>query len=169
MHVYYAKIRKNNIFRRIYIMSLYGHGLIKESLVDDEIENIDIKPFVELMAYDDISRGSDEQIANFLESELCQVLQERQVLNKKAMIRLDKDADEKRRIKLAAYQLAKEANDPAFKKLVMYREKMKEQRAIIMKKYGKQARKIAVKAQKEYIKTARKEPSDKNFGMGDQK
>ena len=159
MHWYYAKIKIIIILGGYITMSLYGRELVKESLVDSDIENIDLKPYIELMAYDDISRGSDEQIASFLESELCQVLQERQVLNKKAMIRLDRDADEKRRIKLAAYQLAKENNDPAFKKLVMYREKMKEQRAIIMKKYGKQAKKIAVKSQKEYIKNARKEPA----------
>ena len=137
-------------------MSLYGHKFIKESTVDEELEGLDLTPYVEMVAYDDISRGSDEQIKEFCESELAKVFLEKQVLNKPAMMRLDKASDVKRRTKLIAYQLAKEANDVAWKKMVKYRELMKEQRAIIMKKYGKKAQKIAMASQKEYIKTARK-------------
>ena len=138
---------------------LFGHSFLSESLVDNELSGIDLTPYVQIVAFDDISRSSSEQIKEFCESELAQVLQERQVLNKKAMMRLDKDADIKRRTKLIAYQLAKEANDPAWRKMCLYREKMKEQRAVIMKKYGKKAQKIALASQKEYIKTARKEPN----------
>lgn len=140
-------------------MSLYGHKFLEESY-DNELEGIDLKPFIELMAYDDISRASEEQIHEFCDSELAAVLQERQVLNKTTMMRLDKASDVKRRTKLVAYQLAKNANDPAFRKMCMFRTKMKEQRAIVMKKYGKKAAKIANVAQREYIKTARKEPTN---------
>ena len=140
-------------------MSLYGHKFLEESC-KDEFEGVDLQPYVELMAYDDISRGSDEQIHEFCDSELATVLQERQVLNKATMMRLDKASDAKRRTKLIAYQLSKEANDPAWRKMCLYRAKMKEQRAIVMKKYGKKAAKLANLAQKEYIKTARKEPTN---------
>lgn len=140
---------------------LYGHSFLKESLVDDELKDVDLKPYVELVAYDDLSRGTTEQIHEFCESELATVLQERQVLNKGTMMRLSKQDDVRRRQKLIAYQLAKEANDPAWKKMTLYRSKMKEQRAIIMKKYGKKAQKIANASQKEYIKAARKEPAKK--------
>lgn len=139
---------------------LYGNSFMKESLVvDDELKDVNLQPYVEMIAYDDISRGSTEQIKEFCESELATVLQERQVLNKGTMMRLSKQDDVKRRTKLIAYQLAKEANDPAWKKMTLYRSKMKEQRAIILKKYGKKAQKIALASQKEYIKTARKEPA----------
>lgn len=149
-------------------MALYGNA-VRENLLDEELEGINLNEYVQLVCYDDISRGSDAQVQEFCESELAEYLQEAQVLNKKAMMRLDKASDSKRRTKLIAYQLAKEANDPAWKKMVLFREKMKEQRAILMKKYGKKAQKIAVKAQKEYIKAAKSRPSDPTFGMSDGK
>jgi len=139
---------------------LYGHKLIQENYeVDDELKDVNLQEYVSLIAYDDISRGSDVQIKEFCESELAQVFCEKQVLNKPAMMRLDKQSDVKRRTKLIAYQLAKEANDVAWKKMIKYRELMKEQRAIIMKKYGKKAQKIAMASQKEYIKAAKKATS----------
>lgn len=145
-------------------MSLYGHrftNILSESAApeDEELKGIDLKPFIEAMAYDDISRGTDEQIHEFCNSELAQVLQEKQVLNKPTMMRLDKASDQKRRQKLIVYQLAEQANDPAFKKMVFHRKKMKEYKAILMKKYGKKAEKIAAVSQREYIKAARKAPS----------
>lgn len=140
--------------------TLYGHKFIKESSeVDEELKDVDLKEYVSLIAYDDISRGSDEQIKEFCESELAKVLCEKQVFNKPEMMRISKQTDLKRRTKLIAYQLAKEANDVAWRKMVKYRALMKEQRDIIMKKYGKKAQKIALASQKEYIKTARKASS----------
>ena len=124
--------------------------------MDEELQGVDLKNYVSLIAYDDISRGSDAQIKEFCESELAQVLCEKQVFNKPEMMRISKQTDLKRRTKLIAYQLAKEANHPAWKKMVKYRALMKEQRDIIMKVFGKKAQKIALASQKEYIKTARK-------------
>ena len=143
-------------------MSLYGHKVVRESAIkNDELAGIDLKPYVEAIAYDDISRCTDDQVKAFVESEMAVVLQEKQVLNKGSMMRLSKADDEKRRIKLVAYQLAKEANDADWKKMVEYRDKWKEYRGKVMKKYGAKAKKIAVAAQKEYIKNARKAPVEK--------
>ena len=143
-------------------MALYGHsvlsGVVKEASTD-ELQGVDFKPFVELMAYDDISRGDAEQIQEFCTSEVAQVLQEKQVLNKGTLMRLSKADDEKRRIKLVAYQLAKDAKDPDWEKMCKYRKEWKKYRGKIMKKYGARATKIAKQAQKEYIKNARKEPA----------
>jgi len=140
-------------------MSLYGHKLIQSvNEADDELKGLDLTPYIEMLAYDDISRGSEEQIHEFMESELATVLTEKNVLSKKSVYKLNmRDIDKKRRIKMVAYQMAKENNDPAFKKMTLYRDKWKEQRAIIMKKYGKRAIKVATVAQKEYIKAAKKE------------
>ena len=71
-------------------------------------------------------------------------------------MRLSKADDEKRRVKLMAYQLAKNANDPQFTKLKMYTAKRKECIAKIMQKYGSKATKMAKIAQKNYIATAKK-------------
>lgn len=146
-------------------MSLYGHKFLAENSVEDkDLEGINLESYIQTIAYDDISRGSEEQIHEFLESELATVLTERNVLNKKQIVKLNmREIDSKRRIKMVAYQMAKENNDPAFKKMQKYRELWKEQRAIVLKKYGKKAIKVAKVAQKEYIKAAKKEdkPADK--------
>ena len=146
-------------------MSLYGHKILnavnEAEIEDKDLAGIDIQEFVQLIAYDDISRGSEEQIHEFLESELATVLTERNVLNKKTVLKLNmREIDSKRRVKMVAYTLAKKANDPNFAKMVKYRNLMKEHRAAILKKYGAKAEKIAKVAQKEYIKAAKKE-SDK--------
>lgn len=147
-------------------MSLYGHKFLAENSVEDkDLEGINLESYIQTIAYDDISRGSEEQIHEFLESELATVLTERNVLNKKQIVKLNmREIDSKRRIKMVAYQMAKENNDPAFKKMQKYRELWKEQRAIVLKKYGKKAIKVAKVAQKEYIKAAKKDsdkPADK--------
>lgn len=144
-------------------MGLYGHSLVNSSALqesaDDELKGVNLQPFVELMAYDDISRGDSEQVHEFCESAVATVLQEKQVLNKGTLMRLSKSDDEKRRIKLVAYQLAKDAKDPDWAKMCKYRNEWKKYRGKIMKKYGNRATKIAKAAQKKYIKNAKKEPS----------
>lgn len=136
---------------------LYGHNLLKESAVDEELKGVDLQPYVELFAYDDLSRDDAASIKEFCAGPVAQVLLEKQVLNKGTMMRLSKADDEKRRIKLAVYQLAKEANDPDWKKMCMHRDKMKEHRAKLIQKYGSKATKIAREGQKEYIKKAKKD------------
>lgn len=136
-------------------MALYGHSLLKEAS-DLDIAKIDLKPYVELMAYDDISRDSAENIKEFCNSPVAQVLMEKQVLSKPTMMRLSKADDQKRRVMLTVYRLAKESNDPDYKKMIMYRDKWKEHKAKLIQKYGKKAEKIAREAQLQYIKDAKK-------------
>ena len=109
---------------------------------------------LEMMIVDDVMRGTSEQIKQFCESEEAKILVEKAVLKKPTMMRLSKQDDEKRRIKLIAYQLAKEAKDPEWEKLKMYTAKRKECISKIMRKYGNKAEKMAKIAQKNYIKTA---------------
>ncbi len=136
-------------------MALYGHSLLKEAS-DLDIAKIDLKPYVELMAYDDISRDSAENIKEFCNSPVAQVLMEKQVLSKPTMMRLSKADDQKRRVMLTVYRIAKENNDPDYKKMIMYRDKWKEHKAKLIQKYGKKAEKIAREAQLQYIKDAKK-------------
>ena len=120
----------------------------------EEIANSNM--FMEMMLVDDVLRGDVKSIKEFVESPACKVLQEKQVLRKPTLMRLSKADDQKRRIKLAAYQLAKEANDPEFDKLKKYTALKKQSANKIMKKYGAKAEKVAKVGQKNYIKTAGK-------------
>lgn len=132
-------------------MGLYGANPLKtlESQATSEA-------VMEMFLVDDILRMPSKNIRTFCESEEAKVLVEKAVLKKPTMMRLSKADDERRRIKLIAYKLAKEAGDPNYKKLKMYTGKRKECIAAIMKKYGTKAEKMARIAQKEYIKTAAK-------------
>lgn len=111
---------------------------------------------LEMMIVDDVLHGTSDQIKQFCESEEAKILQEKAVLKKPTMMRLSKADDERRRIKLIAYQLAKEAKDPEWDKLKKYTALRKESINKIMKKYGSRAAKMAKIAQKNYISTASK-------------
>ena len=129
---------------------LYGTSHISsiEEMAADE-------NLLELFLVDDVLRGSSDEIHAFCESEEAQILIEKQVLNKPTLHRLSKADDLKRRTKLAAYVLAKNANDPNWTKLVKYQSLKKQAATKILQKYGKKGERIAKAAQKDYIKTAR--------------
>lgn len=114
------------------------------------------KELVEMYLADDISRMDDEQRKEFCESAEAEALVEANVLRKPTLIRLGKQDDFTRRKKLAAFQLAKENNDPLWDKLCKNRVKEKQLIAAIVKKYDMKAVKVAKASQKEYIKTAGK-------------
>ena len=118
----------------------------------EEIANSNM--FLEMMIVDDVLRGDEKSIKEFCESEAAKVLQEKQVLRKPTMMRLSKEDDQHRRVKLAVYALAKAAKDPDYKKLKMYIKGKKVMTAKLMKRYGTKAQKIANVAQKNYIKVA---------------
>lgn len=132
-------------------MSLYGTSHIRSM---EEIANSN--EILEMMIVDDVLRGTPEQIREFCESAEAKILQEKSVLKKPTLIRLDKEADAKRRVKLMAYQLAKEANDPEWAKLKNFTAKRKACIEKIMSKYGPKAERMAKIAQKNYIATASK-------------
>ena len=138
-------------------MELYGH-----TQLDNDIRDVDIDELVEAFAYDDISRMTSQQIHEFLESDAGIALQERSVLKKPTVIRLSKADDEKRRIKLVCYQLARDSKDPNFEKMMKYRKLMKKYRALVFKKHIHKAARIAKISQREYIKRARTQPMTNN-------
>lgn len=111
---------------------------------------------LEMFFVDDILKGNSEQIREFCESEEAKILQEKSILKKPTLMRLSKADDEKRRVKLMAYQLAKEAGDPNWTKLKSFTSKRKDCIEKIMTKYGPKAEKMAKIAQKNYIATASK-------------
>lgn len=134
-------------------MSLYGSTQLENNTMES-VANSDA--VLEMLLVDDVLRGTSVQIKEFCESPEAKILMEKAVLKKPTMMRLSKADDEKRRIKLMAYQLAKEADDPEWKKLRMYTEKRKASIQKIMQKYGTKAERMAKIAQKNYIATAGK-------------
>jgi len=110
---------------------------------------------MEMFLVDDLLKGPSDKIHEFCVSEAAHVLMERQVLKKPTLMRLSKADDERRRVKLMAYQLAKEAKSPHYAKLKKYTSLRKTEINAIMKQFGPKAEKMAKIAQKEYIKTAK--------------
>ena len=129
-------------------MGLYGTQNLATSTVDEEAE------LLELFLYDDLYRCDEQQIKEFVESDDCKALVEAKAFRKPMVIRLSKEADATRRTKIAAYRLAKQANDPLWNKFKLLTAKRKEIIAKIMKKYGNKGGKQAVKAQKAFIKAS---------------
>lgn len=137
-------------------MSLYGTAQLRSL---EEMGNSN--EILEMLFVDDILRGTSDQIKEFCESQEAKILEEKAVLKKPTLVRLSKQDDKKRRIKLMAYQLAKEADDAEWKKLKTYTMKRKECIAKIMNKYGTKAERLANISQKNYIATASKVNAEK--------
>ncbi len=130
--------------------TIYGREILSEVT-----EGVNIDTIVEHFLYDDISRGSEEQIKEFCESTTAKALLEKGVFKKPTLVRLGQADDLKRRKKLTAFELAKQAKDPLWTQLVKNRKKEKELIGKIMNKYGHKAEQVSKIAQKEYIKRAR--------------
>ena len=142
-------------------MGLFSNEYLNESVNFSEV-NMDT--LVEAYLVDEANhKWSDEQIAEF-----CEALVEAKVLSKKTLVRLSKKDDLDRRRTMAAMELAKQANDPLFNKLVQIYAKKDELKSAILAKYGNKAEKVALAGQKEYIKKMKKVPSSfMKFGGAD--
>ncbi len=129
-------------------------GIYGSAILGSVTEGLDMQALVERIAYDDISRGTTAQIKEFCESAQAQALLEKGVFKKPSLMRLGKQDDLKRRKKLTAFELARQAGDPLWTKLEKNRKQQKELINKIMAKYGNKAEKVSKVAQKEYIKKA---------------
>lgn len=131
--------------------NIYGTELAGSKITD----GVNMNNLVEMFLFDDISRGTEDQIREFCVSDTAKALLEKGVFKKPTLVRLGQADDLKRRNKLTAFVLAKQAKDPLWTKLVENRKKEKELIGKIMQKYGNKATKVAKVAQKEYIKKAK--------------
>ena len=117
-------------------------------------EDTGLKNPDELTGYfivDEVSRMSDEDRKAFLESEECKILQERNMLKKKTLVRLNKNDDLTRRKKMAAFQIAKDNHWKEWDLLVKNRIKERALIAKIVQKAGMKAEKAAKVQQKNYL------------------
>lgn len=103
--------------------------------------------------------GGEEAQKSFVESAEVQALVEARKMSKKTFVRLNKNDDFTRRAHLASLILARNSNDPLFKKLALNRVNERKLRAAIFKKYEAKARVVAKKSQQQHIKSMKKMPS----------
>ena len=128
-------------------------GLFKNAKVQAEVNevnmNFNMDEFMEACFYDEHYADSDAEKRELLES--ADILMEANKISRKTLVRLNKNDDLTRRTGMAALQLAKDNNDPLWKKLVKNRIVERKLLAAIKKKYANKAQIAARKGQKMYV------------------
>ena len=110
---------------------------------------------LEAIIYSEASKLPQEERIAFAESEEAQLLVEKSVLNRKTLVRLSKKDDLARRVKMAAFQVAKEKKDPLWTKLVKNRVIERALIKKIVQKYSNMAVRVAKAGQRDYLKAAK--------------
>lgn len=124
-----------------------------DSIIGEELTNPNA--LLECYINAEASKLPYEERKAFAESDEAQVLVEKQVLNKRTLVRLSKNDDLARRVKMAAFQIAKQKKDPLWTKLVKNRVIERALIKKIVQKYNNQAVRVARISQRDYIKTAK--------------
>lgn len=130
-------------------MSIFGS---KVSGVVMEGELRDSNELLESYIYDEISRLPDDKKAEFINSEAAKTMLEAGLIGRKTLVRLSKEDDLSRRLKMAALQLAKDNDDVLFDQLTKNRIKERELLEKITNKYSNKATRVAKIGQKDYLK-----------------
>lgn len=135
--------------------------------IDDEIltEDFDMDAFAETCLYMELASLPYEDRKAIVESEEAAILEAKGLIGRKTLIRLNKNDDVARRTSAAAYQMAKDNNDPLWKKLMFHMGKKNEYKDKILKKYNAKAERVAKKSQKEFMKN----PASKLLKVADLK
>ena len=128
-------------------------GLFTNAKVQAEVNevnmNFNMDEFMEACFYDEHYADSDAEKRELLES--ADILMEANKISRKTLVRLNKNDDLTRRTGMAALQLAKDNNDPLWRKLVKNRIVERKLLAAIKKKYANKAQIAARKGQKMYV------------------
>lgn len=120
-----------------------------EEIIDEEF---DMDAYNETCLFMELASLPYEDRKAIAESEEAAILEAKGMIGRKTLIRLNKNDDVTRRTSAAAYQMAKDANDPLWKKLMFHMEKKNEYKEKILKKYNAKAIRVAKKSQKDYLK-----------------
>lgn len=128
-------------------------------------EDFDMDAFAETCLYMELASLPYEDRVAIVESEEAAILEAKGLIGRKTLIRLNKNDDVARRTSAAAYQMAKDANDPLWKKLMFHMGKKNEYKDKILKKYNVKAQRVAKKSQKEFMKN----PASKLLKVADLK
>ena len=134
-------------------MGVYSsNGVNKFESIEEAAEGMDLAPLEEAYIYDELSHLTDENKKAFLQSEECKAMEEKALIGRKTLVRLDKNDDLTRRTKMAAFEMAKQKGDVLWDKLALNRVKERDLISKIMKKYGSKAQRIARVGQREHLK-----------------
>jgi hypothetical protein len=112
----------------------------------------DFDSYLERVFESVVSVMPDETRIPYLESDEVKSLVEAGVIGRKTIVRLSKKDDLSRRIKLAAFQKAKETNAPEWKALKKNRIIERKLIGKIMQRYGNAVKKDAINSQKKLLK-----------------
>lgn len=115
-------------------------------------EEFDMDAYNETCLFMELASLPEEDRKAIAESEEAAILEAKGKISRKTIIRLNKKDDMERRTSAAAYQLAKDANDPLWGKLVKALNMKKMYKEKILKKYGVKAQRVAKQSQKDYLK-----------------
>ena len=133
-------------------MGMFSTGIIEESI---EKAFADPNAIIGQMIEMEVSQLPQENIEEFCApGGVGETLVAEGKIPKKTIVRLSKKDDLTKRQKMIALNLAKENGDPLWEKLALIRVKDRELIAKIMAKYGNKSQKLAVKAQKDFLKGA---------------
>lgn len=129
-------------------------GFFVENHTDEDIidESFDMDAFAETCVFMELMSLPYEDRKAVVESEEAAVMEAKGMIGRKTLIRLNKNDDVTRRTSAAAYQMAKDANDPLWRKLMFHMEKKNEFKDKILKKYNAKAIRVAKQSQKDYLK-----------------
>lgn len=131
-------------------MGMFSTGMITESI---ETAFSDPNAIISQMIEMEVSQLPQEKIEEFCApGGVGETLVQEGKLYKKTLVRLSKKDDLSKRKKMIALNLARENNDPLWDKLALNRVKERELISKIMAKYGNKSQKLAVKAQKDFLK-----------------
>lgn len=108
---------------------------------------------LESYIFDELSHLTDEKKQEFINSDEAKEMEEAGIIGRRTLVRLSKQDDLARRHKMAAFQLAKENDDPLWNLLVKNRIKERELINKITTKYASRATRVAKIGQKDYLKT----------------
>lgn len=130
-------------------MGMFDFGEITPSI---EESFSDPGAIMEAYIVDEVSKLSDSKIQEFCEEGgVGEQLVHEGKLRRNTLVRLSKKDDLERRSSMMNIQLAKEANDPLWRKLQINRQKKRELIAAIDKKYGNKGTRLAKKAQNDFL------------------
>jgi hypothetical protein len=128
-------------------------GIYSNTAEDYEV---DMNALIEAFLIDDLTHNYGEDTIQ----EFCapggvgEALVEAKVLStQKTVNRISKKDDYTRRVVITCINMARQHKDPLYAKLVKYQLLRKQARKKIVEKYGSRAKKVALKAQREYIKS----------------
>lgn len=120
-------------------------GVITEELQDWEA-------FQEACIYLEAMSLSEEERTELVESPEFLALEAKGLIGKRTIVKLKASDDLERRETMAAFQLAREADDPLWNKLTLNRIKERDLIGRIQTKYRPRAARVAKTGQKDYIK-----------------